>query len=93
MADEINELPCCVDVEAGDEDEVGLGRVRRLRNLAVQGCCICWIIEGPRCLIETFISEPWQPGHFIEAPDFDLLPLHLEQILLRARENFLDASL
>ncbi|KAM1234379.1 hypothetical protein ACFX2J_003967 [Malus domestica] len=57
-ADEVNELPCCVDAEASDEEKVGLGRVRQLRDLAMQGCCICWIIEGPRCLIETVIPEP-----------------------------------
>ena len=38
---------------------------------SLQGCCICWIIEGPRCLIDTFMPVPWQPAQVIEAPDFE----------------------
>lgn len=23
-------------------------------------CCICWYIEGPSCLMDTIIPDPWQ---------------------------------
>jgi hypothetical protein len=30
-------------------------------------------MEGPSWRIVTFMPEPWQPGHLIDAPDFEPL--------------------
>jgi hypothetical protein len=39
----------------------------------LQAVCICCIMEGPSWRMVTFIPEPWQPGHLIEAPDLEPL--------------------
>ena len=54
---------------------------------SLQGCCICWIIEGPRCLIDNFIPVPWQPAQVIEAPDFDPFLQPIRNLLPKGRQR------
>jgi hypothetical protein len=57
---------------------------------SLQGRCICWIIEGPSCLIETFMPLPWQTPHLIDPPDFDpflLFNMHCSKSHVKSTTN------